>query len=72
MNAFARTRTRDLRELWALEEVQLPFELIGIDHPAGDLSDEAYRQLSPFAQIPAIDDDCVVLSESGAILIYVS
>jgi glutathione S-transferase len=25
VNAFARTRIRDLRVLWALEEVQLPF-----------------------------------------------
>lgn len=66
VNALARTRTRDLRVLWALEELQLPFELVGMDHPAQDLSAEAYRRLSPFAQIPSIDDDGLVLSESGA------
>ena len=72
VNAFARGNTRDLRVLWALEEMQLAFELVGMDHPAHDLNTDAYRRLSPFEQIPAIDDDGLVLSESGAILIYLA
>ena len=72
VNAGARGHTRDLRVLWALEEMQLPFEVAGMDHPAHDLSTEAYRQLSPFEQIPSIDDDGLVLSESAAILIYLA
>ena len=38
VNAYARGRTRDLRVLWAIEEMQLPFQLAGIDHPTHDLS----------------------------------
>ncbi len=72
VNAGARGNTRDLRVLWALEEMQLPFEIAGMDHPANDLSTAAYRQLSPFEQIPSIDDDGVVLSESAAILLYLA
>ena len=72
VNALARGNTRDLRVLWALEEMQMPFEIVGMDHPAHDLSSDAYRRLSPFEQIPAIDDDGVVLSESAAILIYLA
>ena len=72
VNAFARGNTRDLRVLWALEEMQMPFELVGMDHPAHELNSDAYRRLSPFEQIPAIDDDGVVLSESAAILIYLA
>ena len=72
VNALARGHTRDLRVLWALEEMQLPFELAGMDHPAHDLNTEAYRRLSPFEQIPSIDDDGMALSESGAILIYLA
>src|ERR1041384_215459 len=49
VNAGARGHTRDLRVLWALEEMQLPFELAGMDHPAHDLRTEAYRRLSPFS-----------------------
>ena len=72
VNAVARGHTRDLRVLWALEEMQLPFELAGMDHPAHDLNTEAYRRLSPFEQIPSIDDDGLVLSESAAILVYLA
>ncbi len=72
VNAIARGHTRDLRILWALEEMQLPFELVGMDHPAHDLNSEAFRKISPFEQIPVIDDEGVVLSESGAILIYLA
>jgi hypothetical protein len=42
VNAVARGRTRDLRVLWALEEMQLPFELAGMDHPAHDLNTEGW------------------------------
>jgi len=72
VNALARGHTRDLRLLWALEEMQVPFELVGMDHPAHDLNTEAYRRLSPFEQIPSIDDDGLVVSESAAILVYLA
>ena len=72
VNAGARGNTRDLRVLWALDEMQLPFELVGMDHPAHDLNTDVYRNLSPFEQIPAMDDEGMVLSESAAILIYLA
>jgi glutathione S-transferase len=72
VNAGARTHTRDLRVLWTLEELHLPYEIVGMDHPAGDLNTEAYHRLSPFDQIPAIDDEGQVLSESGAILLHLA
>ena len=72
VNVGARGHTRDLRVLWALEEMQLPFELVGMNHPAHDLNTDAYQQLSPFEQIPSIDDDGLILSESAAILVYLA
>ena len=72
VNSLARGHTRDLRVLWALEEMQLPYEIAGMDHPAHDLNTEAYRRLSPFEQIPSIDDDGLVVSESAAILAYLA
>lgn len=72
VNALARGNTRDLRILWALEEMQIPFKLVGMDHPAHDLNTDAFHRLNPFQQIPVIDDDGVVLSESAAILIYLA
>jgi len=72
VNKMARGNTRDLRVLWALEEIGLPYEIIGMDHPKHDLDSPAYRALNPFGQIPVIDDDGVVVSESGAILLYLA
>lgn len=72
VNKVARGNTRDLRVLWALEEMALAYELVGLDHPNHDLDTPAYRALNPFGQIPAIDDDGVVVTESGAILLYLA
>ncbi|HMJ12961.1 MAG TPA: glutathione S-transferase N-terminal domain-containing protein, partial [Polyangiaceae bacterium] len=72
VNDMARGNTRDLRVLWALEEMGLPYEVVGIDHPNHDLDSPAYRAINPFGQIPAIDDDGVVVTESGAILLYLA
>ena len=72
VNKVARGNTRDLRVLWALEEMGLPYEVVGLDHPNHDLDTPAFRALNPFGQIPAIDDDGVVVTESGAILLYLA
>jgi glutathione S-transferase len=72
VNKGARGNTRDLRVLWMLEEIGLPYEIVGMDHPNHDLDSPAYRALNPFGQIPMIDDDGVVVSESGAILLYLA
>ncbi|MGD0530304.1 MAG: glutathione S-transferase family protein [Polyangiaceae bacterium] len=72
VNKMARGNTRDLRVLWALEEMGLPYEIVGMDHPKHDLDTPEYRALNPFGQIPAIDDDGVVVTESGAILLYLA
>ena len=72
VNKGARGNTRDLRVLWALEEMGLSYEVVGIDHPNHDLDSPSYRAVNPFGQIPAIDDDGVVVTESGAILLYLA
>jgi glutathione S-transferase len=72
VNKMARGNTRDLRVLWALEEMGLPYEVVGMDHPNHDLDSPAYRALNPFGQIPTIDDDGIVVTESGAILLYLA
>lgn len=72
VNEFARGNTRDLRVLWALEEMELPYEIAGMDHPNHDLDSKDFRAKNPFGQIPVIDDDGVVVTESGAILLYLA
>ncbi len=72
VNSFARGNTRDLRVLWALEEMGLPYEIVGMDHPSRELDRDDFRAKNPFGQIPVIDDDGVVVTESGAILLYLA
>jgi glutathione S-transferase len=72
VNKFAHGNTRDLRVLWALEEMELPYEIVGMDHPKRDLDSEEFRAKNPFGQLPMIDDDGVVVTESGAILLYLA
>jgi len=72
VNKIAHGNTRDLRVLWALEEMEIPFEIAGIDHPNHELDTATYRAMNPFGQIPAIDDDGVIVTESAAILIYLA
>ena len=72
VNKFAHGKTRDLRVLWALEEMGLPYEIVGIDHPNHDLDTPEFRAKNPFGQIPVIVDDGVVVTESGAIVLYLA
>lgn len=72
VNGMARGNTRDLRVLWAVEEMGLEHEIVGLDHPNHELDSPSFRAVNPFGQIPAIDDDGVVVTESGAILLYLA
>lgn len=64
--------TKDLRVQWALEEVGLDYRFHALDQTAGDLDSVAFGRISPFHQVPVIDDDGFVLAESAAILLYVA
>jgi glutathione S-transferase len=64
--------TRDLRALWALEETGLPYLVHGLDYIEGETQTDDYHCISPFNQVPVIDDDGFILAETGAIVIYIA
>jgi glutathione S-transferase len=65
--------TRDIRAMWALEECGIAYEPIGLDCGPNGLQDETwFEAISPFKQVPAIDDGGYILTESGAILLYIA
>jgi glutathione S-transferase len=66
---FAKGLVRDLRARWALEEAGLKYQvkLVTSEERLGS----AYRAQQPFSQVPAYQDDDVVLFESGAIVLHV-
>ena len=67
-----RGETKDLRAQWALEETGLPYRVHAVDHTGGEHLGEAYSRISPFHQVPVIDDDGFVVSESAAVVLYLA
>jgi glutathione S-transferase len=67
-----RGETKDLRAQWALEETGLPYRVHALDHSAGELDGEAYSRISPFRQVPVIEDDGFVVAESAAVVLYIA
>lgn len=67
---FARGQVRDLRARWALEEAGLPYRTRLLE--MGDQDKPEYRALQPFGQVPILEEDGVVLFESGAIVLYIA
>jgi hypothetical protein len=54
---------RDLRARWALEEAGLPYRTRLLEQ--GDQDKPDYRALQPFGQVPILEEDGLILFESG-------
>ena len=60
------------RIVWLCEELDLPYELVKYDRdPETRLAPAAYKALHPSGMAPVIEDDGLVLGESGAIVDYI-
>ncbi|MCX2543432.1 glutathione S-transferase [Pseudomonas sp. COW5] len=55
-----------------LSLLQLPTELIFVDLAKGEHKQPDYLAINSFGQVPAIDDNGVVLADSNAILVYLA
>ena len=66
---FARGQVRDLRVRWALEEAGLPYEVRLLEQ--GEQSSPEYCELQPFGQVPVLEEDGLVLFETGAIVLHI-
>ena len=55
-----------------LSLVDAPHELIEVDLKAGAHKTPAFLAMNPFGQVPVLDDDGVIVSDSNAILVYVA
>jgi glutathione S-transferase len=66
---FAHGLVRDLRARWALEEAGLPYKTRLLEQ--GDQDKPDYRALQPFGQVPILEDNGLVLFESGAIVLHI-
>ncbi|MCF7752765.1 glutathione S-transferase [Bacillus subtilis subsp. subtilis] len=65
--------SRSQRVLWMLEELGLPYQLVNYQRdPKTWLAPQALREIHPLGKSPVLQDDALVLAESGAILEYLA
>jgi glutathione S-transferase len=63
--------SRSQRVLWLLEELALPYRVLRYERDkATMLAPPALRQIHPLGKSPLIDDDGLVIAETGAIVQY--
>ncbi|WP_044560398.1 glutathione S-transferase family protein [Azospirillum sp. B4] len=61
--------SRSQRVLWALEELDLPYQVVRYERDAAtQLAPPALKAIHPLGKSPVIEDDGLVLAESGAII----
>ena len=63
-------QSRSQRILWALEELNLPYKLVRYQRESTMLAPEALKKVHPLGKSPVLEDNGLVLAESGAILEY--
>jgi glutathione S-transferase len=59
------------RIVWLMEELELPYQLKWYKRKENRLAPDEYLALHPAATAPVIEDDGLVLAESGAIVEYI-
>jgi len=63
---------RDLRAVWALEEIGADYEIHWLNLIEGEQRTDAARKIHPFGKVPAMVDGDLTLFESGAICQYIA
>ena len=69
---FGTPRSRSLRVSWCLEELGLDWHYQKIDFSKGEHKSPDYLELNPCGKVPALKDDQLILTESGAICLYLA
>lgn len=64
--------SRATGSLWALEEVGVDYELQQVDMPAGAHKKPDILKLNPMGKLPILTDGDLVVTEAGAIALYVA
>ncbi|MGE4133828.1 MAG: glutathione S-transferase family protein [Bdellovibrionales bacterium] len=63
---------RDIRPIWLLEELGVPYERIALDPTKGENKTPEYLKLNPTGKVPTLVDGITVLFESALICEYLA
>jgi glutathione S-transferase len=69
---YGKAASRTSRNLWALEEMKVPYKHVPHDYRTGVTRTPEYLALNPAAKIPALTDGDVVMTESLAMNLYLA
>src|SRR5689334_5862107 len=73
LKVWGRVNSNNVQKvLWALAELQLAYERIDAGMVFGVVNEAFYKQMTPNARVPTIDDDGFVVWESNAIVRYLA
>src|SRR4029077_18656579 len=64
------TSSNVMKVIWALEELQLPYERIDVGGSFGKTDTAEYRAMNPTSLVPTLQEDDFTLWESNAICRY--
>lgn len=62
--------SRSQRVLWALEELNLPYQMVRYQREPTMLAPASLKKVHPLGKSPVVEDNGLILAESGAILEY--
>ena len=65
------SNSRAERILWLLEELKLNYNLNVIKFHPSELKSEEHRKRHPLGRIPVLEDNTIIIYESGAIIEYI-
>lgn len=71
LKVYHAPNTRSIRVLWLLEELGVPYDKQTVEFTPAYLQSPEYLAVHPLGKLPAIEDDGLVLNESGAIVQYI-
>ncbi|MGB8699531.1 MAG: glutathione S-transferase family protein [Thermosynechococcaceae cyanobacterium] len=72
LKLYGGARSRASIVQWYLEELQTPYEFVKLDMQAGEHRQPEFLALNPMGKVPVLTDGDLILSESGAILLYLA
>lgn len=72
MKFFFHPSPNPIKAALLLEELQVPYELIGVDTFKGEQHTPAFRKINPNGKVPALIDGEATVFDSHAILLYLA
>lgn len=72
LTLYGQVASRAARCMWALAEMQVPYELHKVNQSAGESHTPEYLKVNPNGRVPALRDGELVMFESMAINLYLA